>query len=130
MFGALMALVAALAFGGPKERFVKTSYKYAATSTNELVISSFNGVAFTPQKASIYIFSGVDAGATTTLTVYIPYNTGPLAAAAGGDSFTVDMLMKGGNDNRWFDYYGPMSDTMRVAVGGNGAYIAITTYGN
>ena len=128
LFGALMALLAVLAaFAGPLERFVKFDETALTVNNNKLIMPTYNGAGFQPQKLHVYLHTndaGVDSAA---VTMYLPLSMGPAGAS---DSFTVTFAVVGSGDFKWEDYYGPMSDTMRVVTTANLTRGHFSWYGN
>ena len=125
VFCVVLLMFAALLLAGPAERFIKTHTMIInAEGETYLVIPTFNGVGFSPEKftAHGYINDAI-------VTMYLPLNMGPAGAS---DSFTVTVYLYGAADNMWdFNYYGPMSDTMRVESGAaSGSAVFINFYGN
>ena len=120
------AMVVGSAFGGPAERFVKyASNTLDAGDSTQLFIPTYNGVGFRPTKIAYYVTS-VGGDALLDVTVYLPPSMGPSAAT---DSFVVRFFSRGSSDDfKWGEYYGPMSDTMRVETN-TGARGHLNAYG-
>lgn len=125
VFLVLLGMFAALAVAGPAERFVKydTFMKFGGTAG--LWKPTFNGARFIPDKISIHMYTNGGAK-SCKLTVYIPLDKGPVMAT---DSLLI-ILETGQNytEPTIFDYYGPVSDTMRVGTEA-GSWLRVHGYG-
>lgn len=98
-------LVCQLLLAQPAERFSKTDELSIDSNGDTLLfIPTFVGEAFLPSKLTI---STETAAMVLSITIYTPSNRGPLAAT---DSFTITKSCRYAQ----LDYYGPLSDTMRV----------------
>lgn len=108
--GLMVCMVVTLAWAGPAERFVRVYSVSAAKGADLEIVPTYLGSAFRPNKL-VVMFAPENATNACTVMIYIPHNTGPDTAT---DSIPIYVTVRGSSGTQWLEYYGPMSDTMRV----------------
>lgn len=105
--------VAGMAWAGATERFSRASSATGSTSSNYVWVPTFNGETFRATKIT-FVPNASAGGQLMTCTVYLPLNSGPDSAT---DSLVLNITQTNGGGSVAVDYYGPISDTLRVVTG-------------
>jgi hypothetical protein len=117
-FLSIFFLTVAVMYLGPATVTAQKTYaKYYGiglpASANRKIAPTYNGEHFRPEFCFFETFPNAGTSQkTATMVIYLPLDTGPDTAV---DSFVVPVIAHIYTPG-WVEYYGPISDTVRVTT--------------